>query len=130
MFYAVDNYLPEHNLVIEVMGDYWHCNPIKYSSIRYRNQMKTISRDKAKHTYLLNNHGIEVLYLWEHDIISSPELCKCLISEYISNRGKLSNYHSFNYNMHDGSLAIVDNLIIPYQDMSAQGVKQFDRTAS
>lgn len=31
-FYAVDNFLIKSNLIIEVMGDYWHSNPTKYSS--------------------------------------------------------------------------------------------------
>ena len=32
-YYAIDNYLPEHNLYIEVMGDYWHANPKKYQKM-------------------------------------------------------------------------------------------------
>jgi hypothetical protein len=29
-YYSVDNYLNDYNLIIEVMGDFWHCNPLKY----------------------------------------------------------------------------------------------------
>ena len=28
-YYAADNYLNDFNLIIEVMGDYWHGNPNK-----------------------------------------------------------------------------------------------------
>jgi len=30
-YYAIDNYLIDNNLMIEVMGDYWHGNPHKYT---------------------------------------------------------------------------------------------------
>ena len=32
--YSLDNYLYEENLMIEVMGDYWHCNRLIYDTIR------------------------------------------------------------------------------------------------
>lgn len=75
-FYSMDNYLPEYNLVIEIQGDYWHCNPKKYDTPINNIQCKAISRDKAKHTYLKKYYGIEILYLWESDINKYPELCK------------------------------------------------------
>ena len=31
VYYSVDNYLDDYNLIIEVMGDFWHCNPLMYS---------------------------------------------------------------------------------------------------
>lgn len=27
-YYSVDNYLVDYNLIIEIMGDYFHANPI------------------------------------------------------------------------------------------------------
>ena len=29
-YYSVDNYLCDYDLIIEVMGDYFHANPFKY----------------------------------------------------------------------------------------------------
>lgn len=117
-YYAVDNYLNEHNLVIEVMGDFWHCNPLKYSSPNdYEVHKKRIPRDKAKHTYFKNNYKIEILYLWEDDIYSNLDVCKSLINKYINNNGVLENYHSFNYHLENDKLVLNDNLVIPYQDM-------------
>lgn len=117
-YYAVDNYLNNNNLIIEVMGDFWHCNPLKYSSPNdYEIHKKRIPRDKAKHTYFKNNYGIEILYLWEDDIYNNLDVCKSLIVEYINNNGMLKNYHSFNYHLNNDKLILNDNLIIPYQDM-------------
>lgn len=31
-YYSVDNYLINSGLMIEVMGDYWHVSPLKYSN--------------------------------------------------------------------------------------------------
>ena len=41
-FYKLDFYNKEHNLVIEVMGDYWHCNPSIYS-YDYYNKNKNMT---------------------------------------------------------------------------------------
>lgn len=114
-FYSIDNYLVDYDLVIEVMGDYWHSSPLKYSLPLNAKQSHIVSRDKAKHTYIKNNYGIEVLYLWETDIFKSPEVCKAMIAEYIKNGGAMCNYHSFNYHMEDGVLALNNELITPHQ---------------
>lgn len=117
-YYAVDNYLNEYNLIIEVMGDFWHCHPLKYNKENMRDiHKKRIPKDKAKHTYFKNNYGIEILYLWEDDIYNNLDVCKILIDKYINNKGSLSNYHSFNYRLENDKLTLNDNIIVPYQDM-------------
>ena len=117
-YYAVDNYLVDNNLIIEVMGDFWHCNPLKYDSPNnYDIHKKRIPKDKAKHTYLKNNYGIEVLYLWESDIYSNFDVCEKLIKLYIDKDGILKNYHSFNYHVENNKLVINEKIVIPYQDM-------------
>lgn len=115
-FYCIDNYLPEYNLAIEVQGDYWHCSPRKYNQPINEIQRKSISRDKAKHTYLKKYHNIEILYLWESDIIKSPELCKLLIIEYTTKKGILKNYHSTNYIFDNNDLKLQNTIIIPHQN--------------
>lgn len=119
-FFAVDNYLPSYNLIIEVNGDYWHTNPTKFHSKITKVQYDRIGRDKAKHSYLKNQHDIEILYLWEYDIIHNEDMCKKLIETYILNNGALSNYHSFNYIVDNDILTLKDNLIIPYQEMDVE----------
>lgn len=123
-YYSVDNYLSSYNLMIEVNGDYWHSNPNKFKDSLTEQQYRRISKDKAKHTYIKNNLGIEVLYLWENDIYRNIELCKKLIDLYTKMNGMLINYHSFNYYIdNNAKLCLKENLIIPYQDMKPEQYK-------
>ena len=114
-YYSADNYLIDYNLVIEVMGDYWHGSPLKYPDKLNDRQRHVVSRDKAKRTYLHNQFDIDILYLWESDILKNPDMCRALIMEYINRAGVLPNYHSFNYELRGGNLYIISDLIIPYQ---------------
>jgi G:T-mismatch repair DNA endonuclease (very short patch repair protein) len=119
-YYAVDNYLSNINGIIEVMGDYWHTNPLTYNSDgRYINEMqqKQLHRDKLKHSYIQNHYDINILYLWETDIKNNQELCEELIRLYINKNKILPNYHSFNWEMIDGLIKLKEKIIIPYQDM-------------
>jgi len=115
-YFAIDNYLDEFNLAIECMGTFWHSDSRKYNVINYGMQKDRIYRDKSKHTYIKNNHGIEILYLWEKDINDNPEMCSELIKQYILNDGFLNNYHSFNYSILQDNLILHNDLIIPYMD--------------
>lgn len=107
-YYAIDNYLDDYNLMIEVMGDYFHTNPTKYLDINHLNaiQIKGLKRDKSKRTYVKKHNNIDVLYLWEEDIKSNLDLIKLLILEYIKHKGILEDYHSFNYHIEDNILKI------------------------
>ena len=119
-YFAIDNYLSEYNLMIEVMGDYWHTSPLKYNEDKYminEMQQKGLQHDKQKHTYIKNHRNIEILYLWEYDIDNNIQLCKKLIQSYIDNNGFLMNYHSFNWRLQDNNLIINNEIIRPYQDM-------------
>lgn len=119
-YYAVDNYLTDYNLVIEVMGDYWHGNPIIFNSEKYllnKIQDRGIHTDKIKSSYIKNHYNIDILYLWETDIDNDLEKCKQLILTYIDNVGNLTNYHSFNYTYCQNKLSLNNTLIIPYQNI-------------
>jgi hypothetical protein len=76
-------------------------------------QKNRVGKDKAKHNYVLNNYKIELLYLWEHDLIDNPELCKQLIQLYIDNNGLLGDYHSFNYHIVDNSIELNESKLVP-----------------
>lgn len=115
-YYAVDNYLPDYNLIVEVMGDYWHSSPIKYPECKNDKQRHIVSRDKAKHTYIKKRYGIEILYLWESDVLKNAELCERLISHYINSNGIIKNYNSFNYRLKGGDLMLADNLLKSHQE--------------
>lgn len=120
-YYSIDNYLIDHKLAIEVMGDYWHANPIVYNqegrsidSVQY----KDIVRDKSKKTYIKKYMDIDILYLWEKDINNSYDLCKSLIKLYIDNDGELPNYNSFNWYLTKSyELQINDTIIYPYFEL-------------
>ena len=112
---AVDNYLVNYNLIIEVMGGYWHCDNRFYPIIPYEMQVNRIRMDKIKHTNIKKDYNIEILYLWENDILKNKNMCTELIKQYINKKGILSNYHSFNYE-YNKMLILNDNLIIPYME--------------
>lgn len=116
VYFSIDNYLPDFNLAIEVMGDYWHSSPLKYPEKINDRQSHIISRDKAKHTYIKNCFGFEILYLWESDLLNRPDVCYKLIEKYIQSGGELDNYHSFNYWIDDGMIKINSKIIYPHQD--------------
>lgn len=114
-YYSVDNYLDDYNLIIEVMGDYFHTNPNKYN-VKDINDMqhKDIIRDKRKHTYIKKHNNIEILYLWENEIKTDAMLCKKLIKKYVQNNGRLDDYNSFNFFIYDNKLKLKNNIINPY----------------
>ena len=123
-YYNVDIFIPLNNLFIEVQGDYWHCSPIKYPNVISMQQKDRIGRDKRKHTYILNKYNVNILYLWEYDIIHRLDICKSLIKEYINNNGKLTNYNSFNYELEDNKLKLKGNIIIPYQEQNINNYRK------
>jgi very-short-patch-repair endonuclease len=68
-----DFYLPSKKIIIEVDGDFYHCNPnTKYSKPEYEIQKKNISNDKRKNTWC-KNHDMILLRYWEKDINERPD---------------------------------------------------------
>lgn len=114
-YYSVDNYLTKNDLIIEVMGDYFHANPNKYAEQELNNmQRKDITRDMRKHTYIMKYYNIEILYIWENEIKNNINLCKKLILEYINNNGKLNDYNSFNFFICKEKLTLKEKIVNPY----------------
>lgn len=114
-FYSVDNYLLESNLIIEVMGDYWHCSPLKFFKVESPIHRRSVRRDKAKRTFILNKYGIKILNLWEYDILNRTEVCRYLIEKYITAHGKIENYNSFNYTLYEcNNLILNRDIMYPY----------------
>lgn len=74
-----DYYLPDHNLIIEVNGGYWHADPRLYEGKKLtRVQKHDIRVDDYKKKWALL-HGIPILYIWEKDINENPsEVMKIL----------------------------------------------------
>jgi very-short-patch-repair endonuclease len=67
-----DFYLPNHNIIIEVDGDFYHCNPTTHPIPVYEIQKKNLANDKRKNSWA-KNHGVRLLRYWESDINQNPE---------------------------------------------------------
>lgn len=114
-YYSIDNYIDDSGLMIEVMGDYFHANPLLFNCEKLNDiQNKDVIRDKRKHTYVKRYRKVEILYIWELDTKKNQDVCKKLIEEYIKNDDVLPNYHSFNYHIENDTLKLNDTIINPY----------------
>jgi very-short-patch-repair endonuclease len=72
--YNFDYYLPTKDVVIEVDGDFWHCNPSKYPyGPIYHSQKVTLRNDKKKNLICENTNGLTFLRFWESDINDRPD---------------------------------------------------------
>ena len=84
--YTVD-FLVDKKYIVECYGDFWHCNPQKYTSYYYnRGKKKTAeeiwNRDmERKQTF--EQLGYKFLCLWETDIRSSPKIVQSKIKKHI-----------------------------------------------
>lgn len=61
--------------LIELNGDYWHGNPLKYGEdegLKPLNEMQRMAkiRDKAKRSWA-QEHGYNLLVIWEHDMYNN-----------------------------------------------------------
>lgn len=74
----------DNKKIIEFYGDYWHCNPIKYTSESYNKSLHKYSKeiwDKDKERVIsLNKLGYEVLIIWESEYKDNQNetINKCL----------------------------------------------------
>ena len=67
-----DFYLPEHNIIIEVDGSYYHADPRVVSEDKLKPMhKKNIRVDEYKNRWALA-HGIPILRIWEKDINEKP----------------------------------------------------------
>jgi G:T-mismatch repair DNA endonuclease (very short patch repair protein) len=87
LFYAkdikafYDFYIPEHNTIIEVDGDFWHCNPDRFPIPQYESQKKNLIRDKEKNEWAINN-GYKIIRIWENDIKNNIQQVKQILLEH------------------------------------------------
>lgn len=127
--WSVDLFLTNYNLLIEINGGFWHADNRYYKNINYDIQLKRIKYDKRKNTYL-RNKKYYVLYLWEDDIYNNIRLCEKLIDDFINNKGKLMNYHSFNYSLKKDELTLKNEIIRPYIEWSIEELSKITDTTT
>lgn len=65
--YNYDFYITNKNLLIEVDGDWWHCNESAGFTPVYDSQKHTIEHDKIKNQWAIDN-GYKLIRFWESDI--------------------------------------------------------------
>lgn len=68
----IADFLIGDNLVIEVQGDYWHCNPLIYNEPQNEIQKHKIKQDRMKRG-CFNELGYKILYVWEYDLNNNYE---------------------------------------------------------
>lgn len=72
--FIYDFYLPRYKTLIEIDGDFWHCNPnSKYKIPEGKTQQYNIKNDIDKNEWAKNN-GFGLLRFWEKDINENPQL--------------------------------------------------------
>lgn len=80
LHYIVDIYNPTKNSIVECFGDYWHCNPNKYSATYFHTRKNMTAQQiwdlDKKRIEDLQNKGYHVLVVWEKDWFSQLELTK------------------------------------------------------
>lgn len=79
--YLYDFYIPSKNILIEVDGDWYHCNPIKHPEAIHPIQKAVVKNDAAKNESA-KDAGIELLRFWETDVKKHTESVK----EILKNR--------------------------------------------
>lgn len=64
------------NILVEVDGDFWHCNPnTKFKKPTTEHQSKNLIKDGIKNEWCVNNN-YKLLRFWESDINNRPEWVK------------------------------------------------------
>ena len=71
--FIYDFYLPKYKCLIEVDGDFWHCNPdSKYALPECKTQDINIFNDQKKNQWAKDN-GFKLLRFWETNINNNPQ---------------------------------------------------------
>ena len=66
----VDIFIPEINTIVEIYGDYWHCNPEKYKENYYHKQLHMTAGEKWNYDSIrqerLKKAGYNIRIIWEN----------------------------------------------------------------
>jgi very-short-patch-repair endonuclease len=78
-----DFYISEYNLLIEIDGDFYHCNPKIYDIPVCKTQEINIKNDKLKNDWAQSN-GYKLLRFWEDDINNNIKQVKQILLENLN----------------------------------------------
>lgn len=89
--YLLDYYSEQENIVIEIYGDYWHCNPEVYESDYYHIWSKMTAgeiweKDKLRKRRIINTLNCTFIEIWEKDWKTKKELVLKQIEYAIENK--------------------------------------------
>lgn len=74
-----DFYIIDHNLLVEVDGDYWHANPSIYLESDHNSiQKRNVKNDKFKDV-LASGRGFDLIRIWESDLKNDCEGVKKML---------------------------------------------------
>lgn len=80
--YLFDFYIPKHNVLIEVDGDWYHCNPDIHPKPIHEIQ-KFVTENDNKKNEVVKDNNITLLRFWEKNINNNPEMIKLELSKYL-----------------------------------------------
>jgi hypothetical protein len=85
-FYKLDYYNEEYNFVVEILGDYWHCNPSIYEYDFYHKNKKKLAidiwkGDKNRKDEIINLMNCFFVEIWEKDWNENKESILCYIKK-------------------------------------------------
>lgn len=71
--YFFDFYIPKIRLVVELNGDYWHCNPKIYKDdyiheLRHMSAKEIWKTDEERENTIRDEMGLSLIVVWENDI--------------------------------------------------------------
>lgn len=77
-YYKLDFYDSKNNVVAEIMGDYWHCNPDIYSENFFHKNKKKIAtqiweEDLKRKNNIINLLNCKFIEIWESDWLNNKE---------------------------------------------------------
>ncbi len=71
------DFLVYPNILIEVQGDYFHCNPNTRHAVPKNDMQKNnLERDKRKRKFVNDKNEFVLIEFWEHDILNNPDKIK------------------------------------------------------
>ena len=79
-----DFYLPDHKMLVEIDGDYYHGNPDKYTKEQLNGMQKKNKRNDKDKDWQAKGLGYKIERVWEHDINKEYSLVKMRFAKLLT----------------------------------------------
>ena len=89
-YYKIDFYNEDYNMVVEVQGDYWHCNPKIYKDDYFNKTKKKTAKeiwekDNERKLKIINELHCSYYEIWEQDWKLDENKCVDFFKKIIKN---------------------------------------------